>query len=438
MASPPAVVENRSLVSSARDLEDFFDMLSLANSNRFDDQRSPAPKPLTQPKGLQSSSHPTSPVPGQGGPLDENEDLVTSPSSPSHVLGEESGFRLDQLPPPLTMSMPNLLCDKTGARQRSRSNACMYIGPPRGTRTHSKPAQSYGYILPPHRLHGQQRDTGATLEEPVSEPPQRRVVRREDQVVGEDLNYTSVGSSSATDHRASPLATTTHVYVRGNRARRRPSGDSSGSSDHQNEPSLNPLYSPMENMDRGCIMEDEEGGVLPVQDRDSPDGKFPSEVQVGDVSLPRRTFPDGAAVRRHQSVRATPSNQEQGYKKPYCYNSGEDGVREGWVESLSRYGSPASRGRRVSAPISSLVASGQKRPLQRVLSESDRSQSLEEIMEAARSTHILFDAGLSFLSPNSPIVKGVPTRGASFSGGSPKLGVGGKVPNSVLNEHHEM
>lgn len=370
-----------------QDLEDFFDLLSLANSNRFDDQRSPAPK-ILQPKG-----------PVRRAPLDEIGDLGASSFSPN----EDYGLKLDNVAPSIAMSMPDL-----------------YFGRSAEVRLPSESSQPHDYAPPPHLPLERQSGAGAALEGPVSVPLRRRVLDNGTQ--GKD-HWSSVGASLSRRQRASSLTTTACAYVRANH--QKSSSDcgsvTHGEGDHRrNQPALE---SPLEDEERDW------------QGRDSPDGKLPSEVSVGDVNLPQRTYPDGAAVRRHQSVKSSSSDTAySNYKKQYYC----DGVRVGWTGSLGRRGSPRSRGRQVSTPISS------NRPLRsrRVLSVGDRSQSVEEISvtEDAHSSHILFDAGLGFLSPHSPVVRGVsvPARRDSFSGGRPKLGSWIKPPNSVIQEHSEM
>ena len=175
------------------------------------------------------------------------------------------------------------------------------------------------------------------------------------------------------------------------------------------------------------------------RERDSPDGNYPPEIQIGDSGLQRRAYPSGAGVRRHHSARTPPTDHRGGgYKKTYTpvhRGSGEGGggVREGWTtDSPAKDGSPDPQ--RTSAPLV-----GEKLHPHRPLSKADRSHSLDKILETeeARSSHILLDAGLGFLSPHSPIVQGVIRRG-SFTGGSPRLGQRRKIQKTLDNEHHEM
>ena len=392
-------------------------MLSLASSNRFDDQRSPAPKALSLPKPRQPHSTPVSE--DRGAPLDENRDRLSASFD-----REDSGFALDDIPPPLAMSLPDLLSDdKSDTQSRFNSIDRLYSTPER-SQTHSKP-QSLTYVCHTQSLGG------GSLDQPASEPFRRRAIQRAGNVVGEELNSSLAGGSPTTGgHRASPLATTSHVYSPSEWRRSIDGGEGDGESE---KPSLNPLEG--ERGKRG------EGEVLAL-DRDSPDGKHPAEAQVGDMDLPQRTIPDGAATR--QKVRASPSDPRQ---PPRRGERGEE-VREGWAEEIERCGSsPTSRtsAKRTSSPMTTPLSNGGLRP-RRVLSEGDRCQSLEEILdtEEARSSHILFDAGLGHLSPHSPIVKGVwppvrgclPVRGQSFSGGSPKLANSRR--RQAISEHHEM
>ena len=403
----------------AHDLEDFFDMLSTASSNRFDDQRSPAPKALSQ-----SRTQPNSTSAVQE-PSDKNRDSLSG--------GLRKGSRLENIPPSLVMSMPDLLSDD----ESDTHSVDRLYSTPEKSQSHSKPrslAYASGASLPPQKAQEQHRCSSP--EGPLSEPLRRRAIHRAGNIVGEELNNSSTGSSPpAGRHRASPLAITTYVYSPA--ARRSIEGDEGGSEDI-GKWSPNP----------SSTVEKEEGekGEVAMLDRESPDGKYPTEVQVGDVGLPQRTFPDRAASRRHQRVHVSPSDPGPVPKRNHYHcESGETGggVKEGWAEEVERRGSPAFRnpgGRhRTLSPITNTtpLGNGQLRP-RRVLSEGDRCQSLEEILESeeARSSHILFDAGLGFLS-TSPIVKGVslPARGQSFSGGSPKLNIRKQPP---ISEHHEM
>ena len=245
----------------------------------------------------------------------------------------------------------------------------------------------------------------------------------------DEISSSSIGGSPTVGHRASPLATTTYVY---SPARRDSSIDDrreTGSGGSSEQSAVNLLYSPMDEvMDREAksskkeedCEEGEVGEVLGL-DRVSPDGKYLSEAQFGDESLPQRTFPDGEAVRRHQPARQSPSDPGQSEER---------------VIKAEASGSLNSYGHRISTPVTSVVGTvGHLRP-HRVLSEGGHCQSLEEINKdkEKRNSHILFDAGLSFISPHSPIVKGV-VRGNSFSGGSPKIRSRTKPP---ISEHHEM
>lgn len=385
-----------------RELEDFFDMLSIASCNRFDDQRSPAPKSLSQPRNDPRS------------PSDENCDPLAV-----------DRFQLEDVPLTLAMSMPDLLSDdesNTSTRTNSIDRLC---STPVRSQPHSKPQSlTYTSVSPSHKA--QERPRCTSPDGSSSEPLRRRA--RAGNIVGKELNISSTGSSpTAGGHRASPLATTTYVYSPSvwQRSLDGGAGDEGGGEES------------------GKSKEEERKkreGAVPMVGRDSPDGKYPTEVQVGDVGLPQRTFPDGAATRRHQRVRVSPSDPgETSRRDCYCGSgeSGEEGVREGWVEEVERRGNPATGRHRNSSPITTPLSNGQLRP-RRVLSEGDRCQSLNEILESeeARSSHILFDAGLGFLS-QSPIVKGVslPARGQSFSGGSPKLHTRKRPP---ISEHHEM
>ena len=401
----------------AHDLEDFFDMLSIASSNRFDDQRSPAPKALSQPRTRQ---------PNSTSAIDETTNEKRDP-----LLGGLQ--RLDNISPSLAMSMPDLLSDD---ESDTHSIDRLYSNPER-SQIHSNTPQSLSHVSgsnsPPQKAQEPQyRSTSP--DGPLSEPLRRRVIHRAGNIVGEELNTSSSASSpTAGGHRASPLATTTYTYSPN--VRRSIEGDEGGGGKEKVKLALS-LPLPVEK-------EDERKGEVPMLDRESPDGKYPTEVQVGDVGLPQRTFPDGEATRRHQRVRVSPSDPGQTPKRDHDYcEKGErgEGVREGWAEEVERRGSPASRrGGKTSSPITTTpIGNGQLRP-RRVLSEGDRCQSLDEILESeeARSSHILFDAGLGFLS-TSPIVKGVslPARGQSFSGGSPKLHNTRK--RQPISEHHEM
>lgn len=434
----PALAEKRisqaspgsSGAGNTHELEDFFDMLSLASSNRFDDQRSPAPKALV--KGTHSP--PISPVPNEeGGPVDEFSDAMT----PSFV--DDSGFPLNELPPPLAMSLPDLLSEDTEPEPRSNSVGRLY-SIPTATKPHSNPplSDSYDYITPRHREQ-RQSGTGAP-DESHSEPLRRRIIHREANIVGDEFTLsTASGSPSVSNsgHRASPLATTTYVYSP--TVRKTPEDEEIGEEVRKYEESN---AEKEEESEQGYKMEAQKGGG-DAMIRDSPDGKYPSEVQVGDVGLPQRTFPDGAAVRHPRTSPSEPGRSPQPRKSfssdddTAVVRRSESGVREGWVEKVvtGRRGSPGARNNRTSAPITSYTGNAQLQS-RRVLSEGDRCQSLDEILEAeeARSTHILIDAGLNFLTPDSPIFKGV-QRGQSFSGGSPKLNVRKRPP---ISEHHEM
>lgn len=384
--------------NNVQDLEEFFDMISVANSNRFDDQRSPAPK-ILQPKG-----------PIWRAPSDEIRDQVT-PYAPK----DEFGLKLDHLPPSVAMSMPDL-----------------HFGHPSGVRVQPKGTQSYDRAPPLQLPLQRQSGAGAPLDSPVSGPLQQHIVHNT-QTRARD-SWWSKGASPSRSHQDSSLVTTSHVCKRTNQNTPSEHGRVD-SNDQRKEPVLNQPHSPMKTMDRGC--KEERGEVL-VQDRDSPDGKLPSDISVRDAGLPQRTYPDGAAVRRHQSVKSAPSDPVHSYKMPYYYYGG---MRVGGTNSLGRRDSQKVQGRRVSTPTLTQVSN---RPLgsRRVLSETDRSQSVEEISptDEARSSHILFDAGLGFLSPQSPIVKGVSvsSRRDSFSGGRPKLSSWSKHHKSIIQEHCEM
>ena len=432
----PAVAEKKPPISPGRDtsgtreLEDFFDMLSLASSNRFDDQRSPAPLSLT-PKPTQS---------------------------PSHPVGEELELPLAALLTPLTMSMPDLLCDNRDTQQKSNSIAQLFSEHSPATRQHSEPVESYSYVRSPPKQ--QEHGVRGTAVEPNSEPLRRRIIHREEFLTGsEDQRYSSAGTSPAVGHPASPLATTTYVYVRENRGRRELSDcrtpTASNKTGSQDKTARDTMPSPT--AESGDVVPPQgsyktEGGTkeegmsvpdggteeerMSVPDSNSPDGAFPEEMMVGDIGLPPRASSD-TGIKRHHSARTAPCDPVS-YKKPYSYCGG-GGVREGWTETLGRRGRPGSpQGRRTSMPVVSVVGNGQSQVRSRVFSEGDRSQSLEDVMEA-RSTHILFDAGLGFLSPDSPVVKGISmaSKGSTFPGGFPKGGTG-KLPISVINEHHEM
>ena len=430
----PAVAEKKPPISppggdtsGTRELEDFFDMLSLASSNRFDDQRSPAPLSLT-PKPTRSGSQPSSPVSasGQGSPWDENRDLKPPPKSPSHPVGEQFELPLAALLTPLTMSMPDLLCDNRDTQQKSNSIAQLFSEHSPATRQHSEPVESYSYVRSPPKQ--QEQGVRGSAVDPSSEPLRRRIIHREEFPTGsEDQRYSSAGTSPAVGHPASPLATTTYVYVRENRGRRE-------LSDCRTPTASNKTSSQDETSYKTEGGTKEEG--MSVPDSNSPDGAFPEEMEVGDIGLPPRASSD-TGIKRHHSARTAPCDPVS-YKKPYSYCGG-GGVREGWTETLGRRGRPGSpQGRRTSMPVVSVVGNGQLQVRSRVFSEGDRTQSLEDVMEA-RSTHILFDAGLGFLSPDSPVVKGISMapKGSTFPGGSPKGGTG-KLPISVINEHHEM
>ena len=430
--------------SDVHELDDFFDMLSAASSNRFDDQRSHAPKALLLQK-RDSRSPPVSPLheeeeeEGEEGALDE----ILSPTTP----GGYSGFPLEDLPPPLAMSMPDLMDEDTEPHPITNSVPRLCSIPP-AAQSHSKlpESHSYDYVT----------GTRGNLSEPLRR--RRVVVHHEANFVGEETGCHSAGGVSPSVvsggvgvHRASPLATTTYVYSptawrTSEEEEAEEERDGSGNNGEQST-SLTP-------QDRGERMagremeeqkeeeeeeEGEGGGGVVEMERDSPDGK----VKVGDVDLPQRTFPDGAAVRRR--TQATPFNPGQGSSSRKTISLDENrggggGVREGWVDtSAGKRVNPV--GNRISAPISSLVGNNSPHRSQRVLSEGDRNQSPMEILEAQenkRSSHILIDAGLSFLSPHSPVVKGVNNslaRGHSFSGGSPKINARRRPP---ISEHHEM
>lgn len=396
----PAIVEKKpSAIAkyNMQDLEEFFNMMALANANRFDDQRSPAPK-ILQPKG-----------PIWRAPSDEINDQGT----PSYTCTPKGqlGLKLDHLPPSIAMSMPDL-----------------HFGHPAELQMHHKAAQSYDRGPPPQLPPERQSGAGAALESPLSGP-----LRQHNTQTGGKGSWWSPGASPSRTHQDSSLATTSHVCSRANHQHIASGHGRVDHSDQRNDRILNQLHSPVKTMDRKL----EEGGEALVQDRDSPDGKLPSEIPVRDIGLPQRTYPDGAAVRRHQSVKAAPSDPAYSYQTPYYYR----GIRVGGTNSLGRRDSQKAQGRRVSTPTLTQVTN---RPLssRRVLSETDRSQSVEAISptDEARSSHILFDAGLGFLSPQSPIVKGVSvsTRRDSFSGGRPKLGSWSKQQKSIIQEHCEM
>ena len=358
----------------------------------------------------------------------ENVDLAIPPSSPSPPKDrKEPGFQLqvNRLPLSLAMSMPDLLSSEMDPPHLR--NNYVHTKRPSGLRVHPEAPQSPGSTLPPHRM---QERRSASLDEPTSEPLRRRVIQREAQFVGEDI---SNSPTSSLGQCTSPLATTTYVYRRSSR------GSSDSGRTDGSEPTMNPLYSPIEETSR----ELEEGGGegMAMEGCDSPDGNYPSEVKIGDSGLQKRTYPSGAGVRRHQSARTPPSDhQGGGYKKTYTVGrrgsggGGEGGgVREGWTtDSVAKDGSPHHQ--RIAAPLVS-ERSHPRKPI----SQADRSHSLDRILETeeARSSHILLDAGLGFLSPHSPIVQGVIRRG-SFTGGSPRLGRGRRIQRTPFNEHHEM
>ena len=381
----------------SQDLEDFFDLLSSASSNRFDDQRSPAPKPLSESGTKQPNSTPT---------------------PASELICDPLGFHLDKVPPPLMMSMPDLLSDDESDTQSQYHSIDPLYSTTDEIQTQSKPrSHTHNYVpLPPSPMT-HERPRAVTLDHPSSEPLRRRMIQRAGNVVGEELN------GSPSPHRASPLATTTYVY---NPSVWRQSVDGGKLDEVCPEKKALNLEEVEEEGDKKLNME-----------RHSPDGKHPAVVQVGDVSLPQRTFPDGAAARGHQRVRVSPSDPGQ-HSQRDCFSRGEEGeVREGWREMPEKRYNPRSHSSLgTSSPMNPPLGNGNLRP-RRVLSEGDRCQSLDQVMEMEemRSSHILFGAGLGFLSPHSPVVRGVPTRGQSFSGGSPKLNTRKRPP---IREHHEM
>ena len=408
-----------------QDLEDFFDLLSIASSNRFDDQRSPAPKPLPQSKAQQSHS---TPIHNNGGmPLDENPDTLTDSLDRGDL-----GLRLRNIPPPLVMSMPDLLSEDESDSQSGCNSIDRLYSTLDNPGTNSKAESQTDAHIPKKHY----RPRAITLDQPLSEPLRRQVIQRAGNVVGEGLNTSPVGGSPVGGHRASPLATTTYVYNPGlwrQSIDGEPEGE--GSHERQAESSLSPAEAEREDK-RSREMSKMDCEEMKM-DRDSPDGRYPTEVQVGDIGLPQRTFSDSATSRQHQRVRVSPSNPGQ-HSKRDCHSKSETEVREGWTDlEEGRRSSPrchSSSGHRT--PMTTPLDNSLHRT-RRVLSEGDRCQSLDEIMEKeeARSTHILFGAGLGHLSPHSPIVKGVPMRGQSFSGGSPRLSNRKRPP---IKEHHEM
>ena len=395
-------------------------MLTVASANRFDDQRTTAPKPLSQ----MNEPPPECQFSIQGAPLDENQDPTSHQSFPPSTKNKkDTGFKVNHLPPSLAMSMPDLFSGEMESRLRNNSITHIPTKRPSGLRMHPEVSPSHGST---HRLQ-EQRST--SFDEPTSEPLRRRIIHREAQLAGEDSSYSPTASLG---HCTSPLATTMYAYRKGSR------GSSEGGradSSNGSELMMNPVHSPIEEK----IRESEEKEEIVGRERDSPDRKYPPEIQIGDSGLQRQTYPSGAGVRRHHSARTPPSDHRgRGYQKTYTarYGGSEEGgggVREGWTtDSAARDVSPELQ--RTSAPLV-----GEKLHPRKPLSKADRSHSLDKILETeeAKSSHILLDAGLGFLSPHSPIVQGVVRRG-SFTGGSPRLGRRMKIQKTLFNEDHEM
>lgn len=157
-------------------------------------------------------------------------------------------------------------------------------------------------------------------------------------------------------------------------------------------------------------------------------GSFLPEVEVGDIGVPRAA--SDSRIRRTPSEVLSTRPRLSSDLSPNFHKFGGGEVREGWTDRQGRRGSPSPRGRRISAPTSSIINGHRPR---RIMSEGDRCQSLEGIAEAedARNSHILIDAGLGFLSPDSPVVRGV------FSGSSPRLNMG-RSSDLTVGEQHEM
>ena len=242
----PAIVEKKPAAIATNNMQDLFDMISHANSNRFEDQRSPAPK-ILQPEG-----------PMWRAPSEEISDQMT-PYTPKEV-------KLDHLPPSVAMSMPDL-----------------YFSHPAEVRVQPKGTQPYDRAPPLQLSLQRQSGAGAPLDSPVSGPLRQHLVHNA-QTEARD-SWWSRGESPSRSHQDSSLVTTSHVCKRTNQNIASEHGRVEHN-DQRKEPVLNQLHSPMKTMDGGCK---EERGEGLVEDRDSPDGKLPSEISVRDSGLPQRT-----------------------------------------------------------------------------------------------------------------------------------------------------
>ena len=328
---------------------------------------------------------------------------------------------MSAVPPPLAASMPDLLSDDSEARQRSHSVAQLSSEDHRDTTHTSDTAQTYNYV----RLsHGERGEEGSSPISKHSEPLRKRV-----QMVSptEELKGSSAGNTP-TSHRASPLATTTYVYTKGSHeklgAERGGGGGRGKGADGRHQ--------------KKGDAEDE----AMISDG-SLTSTFLPEVEVEDIRVPR-TGSEGRIQRALKlgslEALATRPRLSSDLTHTHRTRAGSAKVREGWSDAPGSHRggslSPSPKGRRISAPAVSLAINGHHS--RRLMSEGDNSLSIPEKKDA-RNSLILIDAGLGFLSPDSPVLRGVAAHGkANSPTGSNEHLKAGRSLESVASERHEM
>ena len=321
--------------------------------------------------------------------------------------------------------MPDLLSDDSEARQRSHSVAHISSEDHRDTTHISDTAQTYNYVRPSHE---ERDEEGSSPISKYSEPLRKRV-----QMVSptEELKGSSAGNTP-TSHRASPLATTTYMYTKGSHEKL---GTEKGGGGVRRKEADGKRQKKEGEAEEEAVLSD--GSLTST---------FLPEVEVEDIRVPR-TGSEGRIQRALKlgslEALATRPRLSSDLTHTQRTRAGSAKVREGWSDAPERHRggslSPSPKDRRVSAPAVSLAINGHHS--RRLMSEGDNSLSLEGISEKknARNSLILIDAGLGFLSPDSPVLRGVAAHvKESFAAGSNPLLKAGRSLESVARERYEM
>ena len=388
-------------------MEDFFDLLASSN-NRFEDQRTHDPK---------------SPVHSSSGPVQIPNRFSTRSSSRFPDTARPSNSDLERLPPNLTASMPDLFSEDEDTEEsleawQQQLRSAGVTTTPSGYR--------YAQQLPPSTSRG------GPLMEPTctSEPTRRRGVPLE--TLSEDKPFSSASASPANYHRASPLATTTYMYGKGNRKTYNGySGSTSSSTPKSRRGSDISDRSDVSESDlhsTGNESGDDESS-LTAQHKLS-NGVLPKS-DVTSTKSPRRSSERN--VHQYSSRSPTHKATSPPARSP-SYSSHDDRRREmeeKYPGVVMRRKPGARQSRPSSAYVPSVSNGGQ--PFAHMFSIGNRSQSMEQMNEESevQSADILIDAGLGFLRLDSPVVKGV--RGASTI--NRRHSFSRKLLDSIVQEH---